>query len=258
MDIKDLYLYDLDIKNISINNESTDGNVYNIETNDNKYIAKIYNDLNHALNMISIHQDLYNNNIYVPNIIKTKNNQEYVMQNNQVVVLYSYLEGMQISDIPFSSELVIKIATAVRKLHTINSNYNLEKYIKDSNNKRLSLLHFDLTKGNIFYNDKTKQIGFIDFDDAKYGESLYDVAIIIAFLFVSKKRGFMQDYIKLFIDTYYADDIALKEKELPKIKDYALNWLSELMHTHNFNSSLKDSFENKYKLIKDNDLYGKN
>jgi Ser/Thr protein kinase RdoA (MazF antagonist) len=98
----------------------------------------------------------------------------------------------------------------------------------------------------------------IDFDDAKYGESLYDVAIIIAFLFVSKKRGFMQDYIKLFIDTYYADDIALKEKEVPKIKDYALNWLSELMHTHNFNSSLKDSFENKYKLIKDNDLYGKN
>mgnify|MGYP003308183202 CR=1 FL=1 len=50
---------------------------------------------------------------------------------------------------------------------------------------RKSILHFDLTKGNVFYNNK---IEFIDFDDAKYGNSIYDVTILIGFLFISKKR----------------------------------------------------------------------
>ena len=38
--------YDLDIINIIKNEDSTDGNVYNIETSSNKYIVKIYDDLN--------------------------------------------------------------------------------------------------------------------------------------------------------------------------------------------------------------------
>ena len=252
MDIKDLDLYNLNIIKIDKNIDSTDGNVYNIYTNNNKYIAKVYNDLNHVLNMINIHECLINNNFYIPSIIKTIDNNNYIELNNKIIVLYSYLEGTKISNLDYSDELVIKIAKEVRRLHTINNKFNLDEYITDNNNLRLSLIHFDLTKDNIFYKDR---IGFIDFDDAKYGESLYDVAILISFLFISKKRGYMRDYIKLFIDTYYANDIDLKMKEVPKIKEYALKWLNDLVSNNNFNSSLKESFLNKIKLIKENEIY---
>ena len=253
MNNSDLDLYDLDIKDIIKNDESTDGNVYEIITNDKRYIAKIYNNLNHAINMINIHHDLLNNDVLIPSIIKTKDNKDYVINNNRIIVLYSYLEGIKIENMDFDNDLIIKIAQNVKKIHNIHNSYNLDTYIKDKNNKRLSLIHFDLTKGNILYNNG--DIGFIDFDDAKYGESIFDVAITISFLFISKKRGFMKNYIKLFIDAYYEDDSKLKNKEVPKLKEYALIWLEELVSTHNFNSSLKESFEAKYNLLKENDLY---
>ena len=50
----------------------------------------------------------------------------------------------------------------------------------------MSILHFDVTKNNIFYNDG--KIYFIDFDDAKYEPVICDVAIAITNLFISKAK----------------------------------------------------------------------
>ena len=50
--------YSLDIISIVKNDESSDGNVYNIKTSDDKYILKIYDDLDKANNMIDIHNYL--------------------------------------------------------------------------------------------------------------------------------------------------------------------------------------------------------
>ena len=51
------------------NLKSTDGNVYDVFTQDGRYIVKIYNDLKHVNKMIRIVDTLNVNNIKVPNII---------------------------------------------------------------------------------------------------------------------------------------------------------------------------------------------
>ena len=77
----------------------------------------------------------------------------------------------------------------VRKLHDLTSNNSFNfKAIDFANNlNRKSTLNFDLTKKNIIINND--KIGLIDFDDAKCGDSVCDVAIILSFFFISKKRG---------------------------------------------------------------------
>ena len=105
-------------------------------------------------------------------------------------------------------------------------------------------MHFDLTKENIFINDK--QVGFIDFDDAKYGDSLCDIAILISFLFVSKKWGIDNKNINLFLDNYYKEDEKdLRNVEKKYIKIYIEEWVNYILDGHEFDSSLKDSFEFK-------------
>jgi len=61
-------------------------------------------------------------------------------------------------------------------------------------------------------------IAFIDFDDAKYGESVIDISILIALFFVSSKIGVDLDGIRYFIDLYYGDDVVLKNEESCFIK----------------------------------------
>ena len=87
----------------------------------------------------------------------------------------------------------------------------------ENNNTRKSVLHFDLTRNNIF-KESNKKISIIDFDDAKYGDSICDIAILIANLFFSKTRGVDLEGMEEFINQYYANDIILKDKEKPLIK----------------------------------------
>ena len=143
-----------------------------------------------------------------------------------------------------SEEQIITIAKELKKFHdlTLNKKYNL-KTIKFANNlERQSVLHFDLTKENIFIKDD--KIGFIDFDDAKYGDSVCDIGILLSFLFVSKKRGVDKDSIKIFLDNYYENE-ELKNEELKYISKYISNWVDYIEDGHEFDSSLKDSFEFK-------------
>ena len=151
--------------------------------------------------------------------------------------------------------MIKDIAIQIRYLHTLTSNnneYNLKEIPFCKNNtSRKSLLHFDLTKNNIFFNKEIEKTGFIDFDDAKYGPSICDVAITICLLFKSKKRGINTEGIKLFIDSYYNDDINLKEKEIKYIKEYVINWVDYILNENEFDTSLRESFEfKKYQIQK--------
>ena len=51
-------------------NDSTDGNVYTIFDNQNKFIAKIYKQEEHTKSMINLHLFLIKNGFIVPNIVK--------------------------------------------------------------------------------------------------------------------------------------------------------------------------------------------
>lgn len=246
--------YLIEVLKVERNTESTVGNVYIISTIKEKYVLKIYEDLSHVNSMISLHEGL-SNKIYIPKIIKNKNENGYsLLENSKYVVLYSFLNGVQIGKEfnEFSNELIKEIAMQIRKLHDLTysaNKFNLKEipFCRDNTNRK-SLLHFDLTKGNIFFNKEINNIGFIDFDDAKYGPSICDVAITICLLFISKKRGINLEQINLFIDSYYSDNL-LKEEEIKHIKEYVINWVDYILNENEFDSSLKDSFRFKREQI---------
>lgn len=250
MDLKKIITdnYNLDIIEITKNEDSTDGNVYNTKTKDNKYIVKIYDNKEKANNMIDIHNDL--KELYIPKIIMTKDKKYLLEVDNKYIIIYSFLEGTQISKYikenknEYNEKTVKLIAKELKKFHdlTLNKKYNLKTIEFANNLERQSVLHFDLTKENIFIKDN--KIGFIDFDDAKYGDSVCDIGILLSFLFVSKKRGVDKESIKLFLDNYYENE-ELKNKELKYISKYITNWVDYIEDGHEFDSSLKDSFEFK-------------
>ena len=247
--------YLLDIINIEKNSESTVGNVYIVYTTNNRYVLKIYDDIVHTESMVFLHQDLFNK-FNIPEIILTKDSRGYIEIDNKYIVLYSFLEGIQVGRLDKITEDIIKqIAMELRKIHdsTLNTNkYKLKEipFYSKYDLERKSLLHFDLTKGNIFYNEN--KIGFIDFDDAKYGYSIFDVSILIALFFFSKRRGVDKNNLNIFLDSYYENDLELKLKEVKYIKEIALNWIDNVLSTNDFHSSLKESFEVKKKLIEEN------
>jgi Ser/Thr protein kinase RdoA (MazF antagonist) len=126
--------------------------------------------------------------------------------------------------------------------------FNLPELSFDTYNKRKSLLHFDLTKSNIFKDDNN-DIAIIDFDDSKYGSAVYDISILISFFFFSKSHGIDIDGMRRFIDDYYGDDIKLKNDEVPFIKSCALQWIEYLLNNNKLDPSLIDSFKAKRKLL---------
>lgn len=251
--LENYYNFNIDI--INKNEESTDGNVYMMKTKQDKYVVKIYSDLQHTTSIINLHKYLYDNNFYIPQVIETIDKKFFIKFNQKYIVVFSFLEGTQIgklTDEELNDTLVIRIAQELRRLHDITNNKNLGFPIIGIFNKqnRKSILHFDLTKQNIFMTDT--KIGFIDFDDAKYGDAVTDLSIILALLFVSKKRGIVQDKIELFINTYYADDYKLKQDELKLIKEYTCDWVDYLLETNCFDTSLQESFIYKKDIIKEN------
>ena len=257
MDLKEILSnkYNINIIEIEKNLESTDGNVYIIKTDENKFVAKLYKSLKHAESMIKVHTDLYNKGFYIPQIINSKDKSDYiVLPDKRIVVLYSFLEGYKFGELfkDLPNNAIQALAKELRNIHNNTSKniYGLENipFEYDKSIDRYSFLHFDLTKDNIFYNKG--KIGFIDFDDAKYGPSILDVSILISLLFFSKSRGFDKNNFKIFIDSYYGEDIELKTKEIKLIKEYAIKWIDYTLNKVEFNPSTKNSFEIKKKLIK--------
>lgn len=83
-----------DILGLEKNDDSSDGNVYNINCKNNKYIAKVYCDKRHASSMVLLHRKLYRLGLNVPNIIYDNLNEE----SDKYIVIYSFINGKQITD----------------------------------------------------------------------------------------------------------------------------------------------------------------
>lgn len=148
----------IEINEIEKSKDSTDGNVYIINTEREKYVAKIYDDLKHTVAMIELHSNLYVNNLHVPKIIKNSNNKGYTKLNNgKYIVLYSFLSGVPICDKfkDLTSDIIGEIAIQLKKFHDITDGTNRFKvkeipFNKSCNLERESVLHFDLTRSNYF------------------------------------------------------------------------------------------------------------
>lgn len=261
-EIKKVLEKEYEIKTIEIikNETATDNNVYEIYSNKKKYIVKIYNNKKHTESMVALHKKLIKSYINVPKVICTIKNKGYAnILNDNYMVVYSFIEGGAIGwnneRKTIDKEIIMLIAKELRRFHTVTSDcneFNLPAVpFETDNNARKSALHFDLTRNNIFKQSDGK-ISIIDFDDAKYGESICDIAILIANLFFSKTRGIDLEGMKEFINQYYMNDLELKKKEEPLIKQYALEWIKYILDGNNFDTSTTESFEIRYKLINEN------
>lgn len=162
------------------------------------------------------------------------------------------MQGKQLAAIvannKFDKSTIRSIANELRKMHLVTSNMrnDLPKVKFADKIERKSLLHFDLTKHNIFVNEN--RVGFIDFDDAKYGDSICDIAIVISLIFISKKNGFFVEGAKYFLDEYYLENEKIRLLEEKLIKNYAIEWVNYIINNNEFESSLKESFEFKRKI----------
>lgn len=243
--------YNINIESIEKSDESTDGNVYILlELNTNtKYVVKIYTDRTHADSMAKLHINLKEYGLKAPQIIKNIRDEVVTIYEDKYIICYSFVNGKQLNQVELTNEIIITIAEYLRKLHRISDNrFNLKNIPFDISSDRFSILHFDATKHNIFIDEENQEICFIDFDDAKFGQSVCDVAIAITNLFISRASGVNKEGIDLFINLYYKDDELLKQKELPIIKKAALLWLNSIIDNPNFDASTKSGLENKIEI----------
>lgn len=244
--------YKIETSTIVKNEDSTDGNVYIAK---HKFVVKIYDDLNHVKSMIKIHNLLEENKINAPKIIVNKFGNGYSeLLDNKYIIVYTFVEGQPIAwdknTGKLNEDTIKSIADILKKMHSITKNIDLplQRVKFDKSNENCSLLHFDLTKNNIFINSK-KEITIIDFDDAKYGNSICDVAIFIANLFFSKTRGVDLDGMKLFLNEYYNNDEKKISSKITEIKEYATSWIDYILSGNEFDTSTNESFEVRKKLI---------
>ena len=228
-EIKEKLINEYNIKeiiNIEKNEESSQGNVYIVYTTTKRYVIKNYINLSHTELIIDIHNLLEKNNFNSPIVYENKLKKQYTkLINGSYIVVYSFWEGKQIGYNKNSKTMDLVLVENIAK--TIKQFHNITKEFKNQIEEisRKSLLHFDLTRGNIFHNNS--KIGIIDFDDAKFGASVCDVAIAIANLFFSKSRGVDKEGYKKFIEVYYSDEKEeIKKTEIPVIKDIAINWIT--------------------------------
>ncbi len=252
--------YLIQVDKIEKNEESTDGNVYIVYFGNKRCVVKLYKTEEHTNAMIKLHSSLINSGLSVPKIICTKENEKYIMLTNEnYIVVYSFLQGSPIGYDKNSGKLdtntISSLAKTLRKVHAVTEGENKNclpqipfKY--DSSIERCSAIHFDLTRNNIFLNKENIEI--IDFDDAKYGPAVCDVAITIANLFFSKTRGVDIDGTKKFIEYYYENELKLKNIEEPYIKEFAIKWIDYIMDGNEFDTSTTESFIIRKKLIEQN------
>lgn len=249
--------YNIKSDKIEKNIDSTDGNVYIIYSGEKKYVLKLYDNLKHVQSMISLHTFLKIKNINIPSIIPTINKQLYnIIDLNEYVVIYSFMDGEQLkwdkTQGNIDSEIIKSIARELKKFHLItqnNNEFNLPELSFGRKTERNSVLHFDLTKHNIFINKDNNKIGLIDFDDAKFGASVCDLAIIVSILFFSKTNGANLKGAQHFIDEYYGENFELKKLEKPLIKEFALGWINYILSGNEFDTSTTESFEIRKQLI---------
>ena len=241
--------YRIDVKKIEKNEESTDGNVYVIEDGISKYVLKIYMSEKHTKKMVQLHKILESNNINAPRIVKSIHNVYFEMYEDSYYVVYSFIEGKKLKECEFEKSKIKHIAKYLKELHKLKvpEDCDLDTVKITNYDDKKSILHFDITKSNIFINND--EVFFIDFDDAKYGSAIFDIAIAVTNLFISRAHGADINGINYFINEYYDNDVEKIKQEIPKIKEAAIIWLNETLMKQHLSTSIKEGLTNKINWI---------
>lgn len=201
--------YDTSMDSITFNRKG--GCVsYILNSGNEKYFLKIIDNvfLSTAIQSIDIQQYLIKTDFPVPKIILTKANKPYFTYENQLFVLYEYIDGVE----PNLDDNAEQIGELVGKLHKLMSNYSGEltthdkeffvgryidilrkKYYPDERlNEYIEIgselwdsvkdlpygfCHGDLHRGNLLKTADDK-IYMLDFDTACFTPQLFDIAVM--------------------------------------------------------------------------------
>lgn len=201
--------YDIKMDSIAFNRKG--GCVsYIVNCGNEKYFLKIIDNafLETAISSIDIQQYIIKNDFSVPEIIETKDGSLYFIYENQLFVLYEYIDGVE----PNLDDNAEGISELVGKLHKLMSSYlskltthnkeffvdryidilrkkhypdeKLNEYIETGNSLWDSVkdipygfCHGDLHRGNLLQTaDDT--IYMLDFDTACFAPQLFDIAVM--------------------------------------------------------------------------------
>lgn len=183
---------------------------YIVNCDNEKYFLKIIDNafLDTAIQSIDIQQYLIKNDFPVPKIINNKDNSPYFINENQLFVLYEYIDGVE----PNLDDNAEEIGELVGKLHKLMSSYSgeltthnkeffIDRYIdilrkKHYPDKKLNeyidtgnslwdnvkdlpcgCCHGDLHRGNLLQTVGDK-IYMLDFDTACFAPQLFDIAVM--------------------------------------------------------------------------------
>lgn len=201
--------YDINIDSLTFNRKG--GCVsYIVNSGNEKYFLKIIDNafLDTAIQSIDIQQYLIKNDFPVPKIVNTKDSSPYFIYDNQLFVLYEYIEGVE----PNLDNDAEKIGKLVGKLHELMSSYSgkltthnkeffVDRYIEILRKKHYSdeklneyieignsiwnsvkdlpcgFCHGDLHRGNLLQTADDK-IYMLDFDTACFAPQLFDIAVM--------------------------------------------------------------------------------
>lgn len=201
--------YDISMNSIAFNRKG--GCVsYIVNSGNEKYFLKIIDNafLDTAIHSIDIQQYLFKNDFPVPKIIKTKDCSPYFIWENQLFVLYEYIDAVE----PNLDDNAEKIGELVGKLYKLMHSYSggltahnkeffVDRYIDILRNKHYpdeklneyieignslwnsikdlpyGFCHGDLHRGNLLKTADDK-IYMLDFDTACLAPQLFDVAVM--------------------------------------------------------------------------------
>lgn len=229
--------YDISMDSITFNRKG--GCVsYIVNGGNKKCFLKLIDSafFNTAIQSIGIQQHLIKNDFLVPKIIETKDTSPYFVYENQLFVLYEYIDGVE----PDFDDNAKKIGELIGNLHKIMSSYSgeltthnkeffidryieilrkkhyldekLNEYIEIGNSLWDSIkdlpygfCHGDLHRGNLLQTaDDT--IYMLDFDTACFAPQLFDIAVMCDttdyFNFDKNEFHHTTDIFKRFINEY--------------------------------------------------------
>ncbi|MCH5315145.1 MAG: phosphotransferase [Eubacterium sp.] len=233
---------------------------YILHCDNAKYFLKIIDNafLDTVIQSIDIQQYLIENNFPVPKIIETKDGKPYFIFENQLFVLYEYIEGIE----PNLDGNTAAIGELIEKLHYLMSNYQdklishnkeffVDRYInilkrKAYPNKKLNeyieignqiwnnikdlsygFCHGDLHRGNLLQTEDGR-IYILDFDTACYAPQLFDIAVMCDttdyFKFKHKEFAHTTEVFNQFMQSY------LKHNSL----DFSINQFYEFIALRHF------------------------
>lgn len=182
---------------------------YVAKSGNSKLLLKIISNafIKTAIKSIHIQEYLIKNNFSVPKIIYTKDNKLYLEIDNQLFVMYEFIDGVE----PTLNENIEQIGKLVGKLHSLMNDYNniikqekhffVDRYInilkqKSYDDKKVreyieignqfwnsvkdlpcGFCHGDLHRGNLL-KTKDNKIFMLDFDTACFAPQLFDIAVM--------------------------------------------------------------------------------